>query len=513
MSGFTQGSISSMRRDSGIQGGLPYLAVPEISNSTEPESRHPREEQGGHAIHFLQRLSRASGSQAELALQLYNDPEVLRFVLGSLTIPDEFDRVAVSLHENDSGPYLVATRKGRFVTCLGEGMSIKGLHLINHSRLLNHMEKNEEYRRRKELAHSLVGERHELKKLFVRIAGKGVDVTREEMLAISAMQPALKDFFLRKLFEYMLSIDERTKALIRRKRFTAKDRPVLKKHYGEYWATGHLALLASMSGPAGFPTPIGELGRMIRYGLVIPLFSSEMSMLLRLVWFIGKMGKGLMPELKRMLLEPDMLEEWLLGYLGLIVMGLRHSKTRPAVIKIFNKLPGALDTLCFDVRSYLAKLDLPTIMTMGFMALVKPEVSRERALVSARNLCFSAHERATLPDRYTWEKEEDIPEDMAVTFMANLPLSFRDCHEALMFCLILTPWLARCEMEDFYHPHDYNRFAQAPWKPADTIALIDRERKVRAKNKPVKVEKAPSRNDPCPCGSGKKYKRCCLVRT
>ena len=27
--------------------------------------------------------------------------------------------------------------------------------------------------------------------------------------------------------------------------------------------------------------------------------------------------------------------------------------------------------------------------------------------------------------------------------------------------------------------------------------------------KTVTVEKAPGRNDPCPCGSGKKFKKCC----
>ncbi|MBR6350754.1 MAG: SEC-C domain-containing protein [Firmicutes bacterium] len=26
---------------------------------------------------------------------------------------------------------------------------------------------------------------------------------------------------------------------------------------------------------------------------------------------------------------------------------------------------------------------------------------------------------------------------------------------------------------------------------------------------PIRVEKKPGRNDPCPCGSGKKYKNCC----
>ena len=28
------------------------------------------------------------------------------------------------------------------------------------------------------------------------------------------------------------------------------------------------------------------------------------------------------------------------------------------------------------------------------------------------------------------------------------------------------------------------------------------------KKKPIRVDKAPGRNDPCPCGSGKKYKQC-----
>jgi uncharacterized protein YecA (UPF0149 family) len=28
--------------------------------------------------------------------------------------------------------------------------------------------------------------------------------------------------------------------------------------------------------------------------------------------------------------------------------------------------------------------------------------------------------------------------------------------------------------------------------------------------KPHRTEKKPARNDPCPCGSGKKYKKCCL---
>ena len=45
----------------------------------------------------------------------------------------------------------------------------------------------------------------------------------------------------------------------------------------------------------------------------------------------------------------------------------------------------------------------------------------------------------------------------------------------------------------------------APDEPEDISSLE------RMLNPPaqVKAEKRPGRNDPCPCASGKKYKRCC----
>jgi uncharacterized protein YecA (UPF0149 family) len=29
---------------------------------------------------------------------------------------------------------------------------------------------------------------------------------------------------------------------------------------------------------------------------------------------------------------------------------------------------------------------------------------------------------------------------------------------------------------------------------------------------PIKADNTPGRNDPCPCGSGKKYKKCCALK-
>jgi len=41
---------------------------------------------------------------------------------------------------------------------------------------------------------------------------------------------------------------------------------------------------------------------------------------------------------------------------------------------------------------------------------------------------------------------------------------------------------------------------------------LDAEEEILANTKPVdpiEAKKEPGRNDPCPCGSGKKYKKCC----
>ena len=45
----------------------------------------------------------------------------------------------------------------------------------------------------------------------------------------------------------------------------------------------------------------------------------------------------------------------------------------------------------------------------------------------------------------------------------------------------------------------------------DVLPEDDRRRiyKDYKRSKIVHVEKKPGRNDPCPCGSGKKYKKCC----
>jgi uncharacterized protein YecA (UPF0149 family) len=50
----------------------------------------------------------------------------------------------------------------------------------------------------------------------------------------------------------------------------------------------------------------------------------------------------------------------------------------------------------------------------------------------------------------------------------------------------------------------YARMGSAIWKAVCRAGLVNGE--------PAAAENRIGRNQPCPCGSGKKYKRCCGIR-
>lgn len=75
-----------------------------------------------------------------------------------------------------------------------------------------------------------------------------------------------------------------------------------------------------------------------------------------------------------------------------------------------------------------------------------------------------------------------------------------------LFCFL--PWLARAAPEDLYLPLDLVCALHVPCSPEDTLELLRGHRASTAAQPPPRPS-GPTRNGPCPCGSGKKYKRCC----
>ncbi|MBM3143169.1 MAG: hypothetical protein FJ005_09070 [Chloroflexi bacterium] len=62
------------------------------------------------------------------------------------------------------------------------------------------------------------------------------------------------------------------------------------------------------------------------------------------------------------------------------------------------------------------------------------------------------------------------------------------------------------EIAEICEQHGWHFIAGVePYKPED---ISDLERAIKPPT-PARAEKKPGRNDPCPCGSGKKFKHCC----
>ena len=85
-------------------------------------------------------------------------------------------------------------------------------------------------------------------------------------------------------------------------------------------------------------------------------------------------------------------------------------------------------------------------------------------------------------------------------------------HRAPAEDQVLVPWLARVEAEQLYLPQDLIEEFIQPWKPEQTLEQIRRFERFYGPSEPVRAEKKTGRNAPCPCGSGKKFKQCCLKK-
>jgi hypothetical protein len=471
------------------------------------------EDTEGHAIHFLKRLERAEGDAASLALSLYHDPEMIRAVLAGIRIPEGFDRAAVSLDAKDEGPYIVASRTGRFVTCLAHGMSVKDLYVISNARLLAHIAGNAELRERRSKAEAKLGT--SVEELFPRLMRNGDNLSKEEFLGISALQPAVKMHLFQWLLETTLQVGEFGLALLRFKRFNLKDKAQfegLETYWNFFHAAQHLALLSAMTGPKGLERAFDVMKPDCTRLFLQLLISGSPAAAIRVAWFIGKLGSPFLADCKRMAVDPDVPTTWLLGILSLLAMGLRHAKLKTQVTKALENSFKSAKYFPEDVLKFMgsAHKDFKHLFMDIMHVLIAPEKIYELVLQWCRKQFINAYSDIDFPPAYRYENLEEVPSHLAFAFGADISNSFTRMPWMTIHAVTMMPWAASCAAEDFYFPQDFLKCVHKPWTPELSIRMVENEREARGMRKTVIAEKLPGRNDPCPCGSGRKFKKCCL---
>lgn len=468
----------------------------------------------GHAHHFLSRLDRVSLPHVELALSFYNDVPLLRFILQQVDLPEGATRVAISLDDPQNGPFLVVTREGCFVTCLGEGMSSGELPVITRGQLDGIAAKAVLLRERMTEARRLVGPKGGVGKLLRRVHDAADELSREEILAISALQP----LYVFEFFQFMFAAAEDLKAareiLLQDLKRTDRLRPhfhgALRTYWNTFWSVGHFTLLTALDGwraierasvtmaDIGSKTPLSWLT--VREGIT--------SLAARGAWAVGRLGKPQLAACKMGYRAANTPLSIINGGLGLGALALRHTKLSAEISKLMATGPD------IEREGPLGRL-VHSLNNLARAVVDADDTTRESLLAAHRSFGASSWHLMTnhLPPGapYRFDRAEDVPEELALCAAVNIPFDFlsKSSYSTSLFAAL--PWIARAAPEQLYLPRAAIRAKALPWAPEDTLSLLRSHRDNpirRAKSRPARPT-GPARQEPCPCGSGKKYKRCC----
>src|SRR4029077_9267415 len=144
-----------------------------------------------HAHHFLERLDRVRRDQTEFALGLYRDHEAVKYVLERVHLPPDAARVALPIDDPREGPFVIVTRDGRFVTCLGIGMSPGVCPVVPRGQIDGLLTKLAEKRARREVAAREMRPDEDEEDFLARVFIRGSRLAREDFLAVSAFDSML----------------------------------------------------------------------------------------------------------------------------------------------------------------------------------------------------------------------------------------------------------------------------------------------------------------------------------
>ncbi|HEY1695225.1 MAG TPA: SEC-C metal-binding domain-containing protein [Polyangiaceae bacterium] len=457
-----------------------------------------------HAHHFLERLDRVTREQTEFALVLYRDHEAVKYVLQHVHLPEDAERVALSLADPKEGPFAIATRDGRFVTCLGAGMK-HDLPVVPRPQTEALLAKVAEKRARKELAQRELRPDEEEGDLFHRIFSRGSRFAREDFLAISAFEPMLG------LAPYEVMLDIALEVL--------KLRPAMA--HGAYkvaikgsnvktfekldhleWSLGHLPLLAGAADRFILDMILERVEKRPLSPMYPCVSNLGSTFFLRAAWFAARLGKAAIPTYRDTIAKH---EDWMAvleGAMGLGAIGLRHANTMNEVKRALHGWeappvePGAVPTMAQSrMGATKAVLDF----------LEHAEERTEIFLKTGRDFCVTYGSGMPEGHPYRFTELEQVPDDLARTAALGFDGDMSVPQvQTFTICGLLAA--ARASAEDFMFKREANRAWFGQWSAEESLARL--KRFAPKPQEATRAEAKPGRNDPCFCGSGKKYKKC-----
>ncbi len=458
----------------------------------------------GHAHHFLSRLDRVSQDHVELALSLYNDPDLLRAVMAEAHAPESAERIAISLSHPLEGPFLVVTREGRFVTCLGDGMHQKW-PVVTRRELDAAINRISTLRERRAMSERLCPDERASAKLVSRITDAGENMSREEFVALAAMQPMIweKIFgWLEDEVDYLQSCHGIFTSIdfsIRHESVTA----ALKAWWNASWSLRHIVLLLGLDKPRERfeRLPAETLAKMrhamTRYAMPYGLFP----MLAATAWSTARFDDAFVPLCHHGLQRASSPAEVLENAAALFAVASRSNYHRRLALRALmaGPSPAANDGPAKTIHTLKRRCE------DAFQSVFRRDADRlelDAAIAGASAFV----ERDDACARWNgWNSVNDMPLDLARVALVNAPTWTLDSRADIAAALRHIPAIAAFRAEQFYLPEALLQRVRRPWSVESTRHLAMR---IVPPEKLPEFVRPVGRNDACPCGSGRKYKKC-----
>jgi hypothetical protein len=466
----------------------------------------------GHAVHFLTRVERLSARQADVALALYRDPGLVAFILNRVRLPDGAERVALAL-EHANSPHIIVGRDGAFVTCLGAGMTVHSAPVIARAQLDQMAEKFDVVR----AALKRAEEGEECRRLFDLLLGGGAALAREDFALLCAVVPVIGSALLKSASDLVPRI-EQMRQNYRRSHYRLRGAAVtemLELFWGNLWAIGHLSALCSAY-VEQLPESLSQVEReqlafAVRPVLEMALSTLAPAVVLRAAWGAARIGRPFLTPYCEWLQKAVSFPQVTHALVVLLSVGLAHESVREEVSEALEQNMPRIEALGDDMMSAGERKVWLWLHGHGRQMLAGHKhheyIAEQRKLGAQRIVELGAALPAGHPQR--WDAPEQVPDELAMTALPSYDRSMLIGSEHRILTFFALPWVTGATADELYVPARYMEAYGGKFDADQTRDLLDRHARYHWIGQPVRAEERPGRNQPCSCGSGKKYKRCC----
>jgi len=485
----------------------------------------------GHDTHFLERLDRVADAHVERALTLYRDQELLREVLDRAGLAEGVERLAISLDDPREGPFVIVTRAGRFVTCLGKGMRVTKeptTVVLTRERLDAAASKIERMRERLAQVQALVRERGEGvgARAFRKMGEDGLRFCREDAETLLTAMPLISQYVMVTLLDgsEWIRTHRRQMAGIKFDRLKPREERAALEFGRAAGTMAHLMVLLDhddmqpeLEALRKTPEPSIDVGAL----MAMRVFElGTFAHATRALWFLARRPREVLRDIKDLHRDVDrpmrMLRE-----LALATTAIASTKYRAECLKAMARLAP---TFAGEMAILQARREADAaprsakeaadgyaeaLGSILHLMVQNAEGIRDVGESGGRALFAKLRARGATP---TAEQIAAVPADVGRAVLGVLPVSMLGPKTAVVEQLAVTlPWIAHAEPTELFLPREY-----VDGLPRDSIeeAMLMApgylaENKVSAPKPMQRKAEKLGRNDPCWCGSGQKLKRCC----